>query len=162
MFCVPPLDRVHVLHTGLVDRPGVVAANNVSGAREHEQFGAGYSRGPDAREHDLRGAQFFADQLEGVGQSRQRYYGCAVLVVVKNGDIQLRLQTGLNFEASGRGDVFKVDTPKPGGEGFDRFHNAARIALGKADWECIYAAELPEQNGLALHHRQGRQGAYIP
>ncbi len=80
-----------------------------------------------------------------------------MLVIVEDGDIHFFLKTLLDDEAFRRLDVFKVDPTK------SRTHQAHRVdeCFGvfriKFDVDGVHIREPFEQDGLALHHRFGRQ-----
>ena len=58
---------------------------------------------------DLHVLFLLADDLQRIGETRQRDDGGAVLVVVEDRDVALFLQLALDLEAAGRGDILKVD-----------------------------------------------------
>ena len=85
-----------------------------------------------------------------------------MLVVVKDGYVELPLQRGLDLEALGGGDILKVDAAEGGRERADGGDDLARPVGVEADGHGVHAAELLEEQGLALHDGQGRERAYVP
>ena len=76
--------------------------------RLHE-FKAGDAGRARAIADELDVPNVAARQMQGVDQSGGRNDGCAVLVVMENGDIHQLAQAALDDEAVGRLDVFQVD-----------------------------------------------------
>ena len=87
--------------------------------------------------------------------------GGAVLVVVEDGNVHLRLQPVLDEEAVRRLDVFEVDSAERRLEPPDRIGERIRVALVDLDVEHVDIGEFLEQDGLALHDRLRRQRADI-
>ena len=77
----------------LVDRTGRVAADDVFDAGGHHDLGARNARRADAVDDELDVLHSLADDLESVDQSGEHDDGGAVLVVVKDGNIELFFQT---------------------------------------------------------------------
>ena len=102
-----------------------------------------------------------ADDLQGVEHTRQHDDGCAVLVVVEHGNVEVTLEFGFDFKALGAADVLQIDTAEGRSNGLDRSDDLL-LRLGvQADGERIDAAELLEQDTLALHDRQTGLGADV-
>ena len=84
-----------------------------------------------------------------------------MLVVVEHRDVQLGLEPLLNLEASRRAYVLEVYAAETRGECFHRRNDIVGVMSVQTDWPCINAAELFEQERLALHNRQGGFGTDI-
>ena len=84
-----------------------------------------------------------------------------MLIVVKDGDLQLLAQTRLDLETAGRGDVLEVDSPEHRGDGSDRSHDLVRVRRRQAERPGVDPAELLEEDRLAFHHRKGRLRADV-
>jgi hypothetical protein len=84
-----------------------------------------------------------------------------VLVVVEHRDVEGLAQAALDLEAPGGGDVLQVDPAVAGGEQLDRADDLVGVLGGQADRPGVDPGELLEQQGLALHHREGGLGADV-
>ena len=102
-----------------------------------------------------------AGQPESVGQCGQRDDRGAVLVVVEDRDVEQRLEPVLDLEAAGRGDVLEVDPAEAGRQPGDGLDDLLGVRGRQADRDGVDAAELLEQDGLALHHRHRRGRADV-
>ena len=67
-------------------------------------------------------------------------------------------QPALDLEAARRGDVLEVDAAEARGERDDRADDLVDILGREADRKGVDAAELLEQDRLALHNRESRLG----
>ena len=85
-----------------------------------------------------------------------------MLVVVENGNLHALAQFAFHIKAIGRFDVFQVDAAKCGLQrGNDVYQLVQIVLFVDLDIEHVDTGKLLEQDGLALHHRFGRQGADI-
>ena len=92
---------------------------------------------------------------------RRHDNGGAVLVVVKDGNIQLFFEPALHLEALGGADVLQVDAAEGGRDHLHRLDDVVRILPGEDDGDAVDARELAEQDRLALHDGQTRQTADV-
>ena len=127
--------------------------------QQHVQ--ASDARRAAACRNQLDPPEFLAEQMHGVDDGGGDHDGGAVLVVVKDGDIHLRLQPPLDGEAVRRLDVLQVDRAECRFEPPDRIGQGVRIAFVDLDVEYVDIGELLEQDGLAFHNRLRRQRADI-
>ena len=121
----------------------------------------GGARRPRAVLHHPDPADVLADDLEGIEYTGQHDDGGAVLVVMEYRNIQIPFQFGFDLKAFGAADVFQVDAAESGGDRLDRRHHLLLGGGVQTDGERIHAAELLEQNALALHDRQAGFGADV-
>ena len=56
----------------------------------------------------------FACDLQGVQNSGKNYYGCSVLVVMKDRDIKLLLEALFDLKAAGSRDILEIDPAEAG------------------------------------------------
>src|SRR2546428_4418875 len=157
----PLLHRVHVFRTPAVDRARPVAADDVFGAGFHEELRGGDPRGPHAGEHDPHVAQALAHDLQGVEEGLQAHDRRAVLVVVEDGDVEVALQSLLDFEAPRGRDILQVDAAEHRRDGFDDGHDLVHVLGGQAEREGVDPGALLEDERLALHDRLGAVGADV-
>ncbi len=103
----------------------------------------------------------FADNLQRIAQRGQSDDRGAVLVVVEHRDVDALAQCVLNLEAARRRDILEVDATKRRRDALAELDDLfGRIGLD-AQWKCVNAAELLEQQRLALHHRKRSRSAEI-
>ncbi|MDQ0689558.1 hypothetical protein QF047_000518 [Arthrobacter sp. W4I7] len=79
----------------------------------------------------------------------------------KTGDVQLRAEPVLDFEAARGGDVLEVHTAVNRGEGLDDFDDLFGVLGIQADRPGVHVGELFEQGSLALHHGKCCSGADV-
>ncbi len=80
---------------------------------------------------------------------------------MKDRDFHLVLQALFNDETLWRLDVLQVDSAECRLHQLDRIHDRVHVLGVQFDVDRIHIGEPLEQNGLAFHHRLGRQGAKI-
>jgi hypothetical protein len=85
-----------------------------------------------------------------------------VLVVVKDGDVELRLQAFLDVETAGRGDVLQIDAAERRGDPLHGGDDLVGILRAEAEGKGVHPAEFLEQHRLAFHDRQGRGRTDVP
>ncbi len=123
-----------------------------------QQFCDGHSCAAGAVYHNAAVLLLFAHHLQGVDDTRQHYDGRAVLVVVKNGDVQGGFQPLFNLKASGGGDVLQIDAPEAGSHPGHRLDDFLRVLGVQTDGDGIDAPKFFEQDGFSLHNRHGGMG----
>ena len=99
--------------------------------------------------------------LEGVGERGEGDHGGAVLVVVEDRDVEPLLEAVLDLEATRRRDVLEVDAAEARREPDDGLDDLVDVGGREADRYAVDAAELLEEDGLALHHRHRRGRADV-
>src|SRR5881296_3729808 len=86
----------------------------------------------------------------------------ATLIVVPHGDLAFLPKPLENMETFRLRDVLEVHATERGGDELDRLDDLLRVLRREGDRECVDAAEVFEQQGLALHHRQSGFGSDVP
>src|SRR5438093_1229519 len=124
-------------------------------------------RGPDIRrpgtdERDCDVRHLLADDLQGVDEAGDVDRRGPLLVVVPHRDLTLLPQTLEDVETFRLRDVFEVHATERGGDELDGLDDLLRVLRREGDRECVDAAEVFEQQGLALHHRQSGFGPDVP
>ena len=107
----------------------------------------------DAGRHDRDLLDALADDAERVEQRREHDDRGAVLVVVEDRDVELGPQPLLDLEAARSGDVLEVDAAKARRDRLHDRDDLVRVLRVEAERPGVDAAELLEQERLALHHR---------
>jgi hypothetical protein len=107
---------------------------------------------PEHDDADL--AQVLVDELERVHEARRHRGGRALLVVVPNRDAEAVAQPVQHPEAFGLGDIFEIDAAERGRHQLDRSDDVVGRLGVEAQGHCIDAAQILEQQGLALHDGQ--------
>jgi len=132
-------------------------------AARQEQAQCGHIGGAHADQGEAHVADVAPGELEGVHQARQEDGGRALLIIMKDGDLHLGVgaQGVQHLEALGLGDVLQVDAAVAR---LDEAHSVDDV-LGRfgpqADRHGVDAAQVLEEERLALHHRQPRLGADV-
>ena len=85
----------------------------------------------------------------------------ALLVVVPHGDLALLAQRVEDAEALGLGDVLEVDAAEAGLHELDELDELVRVLGVDHEREAVDAAEVLEEQALALHHRHAGLGADV-
>ena len=106
------------------------------------------------------GVDFFVN-LQGVLQSGSRDDGCAVLVVVHDGNVEGLLQTLLDIETLRSLDVFEVNTTKGGSNALNGLAELLRVFLVDLDIENVDATIDLEEQSLTFHDGLAAHGANI-
>ena len=121
-------------------------------AQAHHHVEASNRSGTGAGHSDLYFANRLVHQLQSVEQRGCRDDGCAVLIVMEDGNFHALTQLLFDVEALGRFDVFKVDAAQCRFECSDDVDQLVGIALGQFDIEYIDTGEFFKQATFALHH----------
>ena len=153
---------VHQLGAPFVDHAGQVGHEDVLArqAQLEQQVQAGQRSGARARGDQLDLLQVLAHDLQAIEQRRTHDDRRAVLVVVEHRDVHALAQLALDVEAVRRLDVLQVDAAEGRLQRRDDVDQLVQIVLFvDLDVEHVDAGELLEQDGLAFHHRLGRQRA---
>ena len=122
----------------------------------HVEVEAGHGRGPGSADDELDVFRLLASQLECVDQCRPTDDRRAVLVVVHHRDVQLFLQTALDFERFRSLDVLQVDAPEGGRDGLHGLDERVHVGRVHLDVETIQVGEHLEEDTLAFHDRLAR------
>ena len=145
----------------LIDDAFGVAGDDILDAAVQKHLYNGGAGGAGTAQNELYFFHIFADYFEGVYEGGGDNDSGAVLVVVEDGNVKLRLEPLFDFKAFGRADVLKVDAAEGGGNGFDCGDDFVRVLGGKADGKCVHAAEGFKKGGLSLHHGHSRKTADV-
>ena len=154
------LDRREVGAPG-VEHALAVDDGEVLDAGLEQDPGHGDAGGAGAGDHHAGALGGAAGEAQGVLERGQRDHGGAVLVVVEDRDVELLLEPLLDLEAARRGDVLEVDAAEARREPRDGLDDLLDVGGVQADRDGVDAAELLEQDGLALHHRHRRGRADV-
>ncbi len=145
----------------LVDGPGPVAEDDLAGSGGQQKFADGDPRSPGPVHDHRHVGKFPAGELQGVQDAREGDHRRTVLVVVKDRDVELRLEVFLDVEASRGRDVLQVDAPEGGGDQSHRLDDHIGVFGVHADGESVDAGEALEEDAFPLHHGQRRVGADV-
>ena len=77
-----------------------------------------------------------------------------MLIIVKDGDIEQRLQFPLYFKTARSRDIFQVDAAKHRRNIFDRLNNFFRVLRRQHYRKSINISKFFEQHAFPLHHGQ--------
>ena len=160
---VAQLVRVHVLFAPGIDHAGAVHQNDIflADAELDVKIGAGNGARARAGDDDVHVFELLAGDLDGVDQRRAGDDRRAVLVVVKDRDVEFFLEDALDFEAFRRFDVFQVDAAEGRRErADDRDHFLDRLGVD-LDVEHVHVGEALEQDAFAFHDGLGGQRALV-
>ena len=126
-------------------------------AERDQQIEAREGRSPRAGTDELDVRKLFADDAQAVDDRRADNDRRAVLVIVKDRNLHPLAAFALDVETFRRLDVLEIDAAECRLERDDDVDQLVRIAFVQLDVEAIEAGEFLEQDGLALHHRLGRE-----
>ena len=139
----------------------MIAADHGADAGIHEDVGHRDTGGTDAGRHDRDVLDPLVDDPERIEQRREHHDRRAVLIVVEDGDVELRPQPLLDLEAAWGGDVLEVDAAEAGRDRLHDRDDLVRVLRVQAERPRVDAAELLEQERLALHHGHRGLGADV-
>ena len=100
--------------------------------------------------------------MQRINQTRCANHRCPVLVVVKDRDIHLFLQTLLNDETLGRLDVFKVHTTKRRTHQLHSIHECIHVLGIQLNVDAVYIRKPLKQYRFPFHHWLTCQRTQIP
>ena len=95
---------------------------------------------------------FLPDNLQGIRQTCRRNDRRAMLVIMKDRNIQHLFEFFFNIEALRRLDILQVDTAKGRGDGCHDLDNFVRIMAVHFDVEHIHVGKFFEEHTLPLHN----------
>ena len=121
-------------------------------SQSHIELGAANGSCSSTIDHNLDVGDVLASHLKSVLQTGSRNDGCAVLVVVHDGDVEVLLQALLDVETLGSLDVLKVDAAERGRNLLHSLAELLGVFLGHLDVEHVDAAVDLEQQTLAFHY----------
>ncbi len=121
------------------------------GAQRFVEPAAGDGGGAGAIDHEFCFFDFFLLQFQRVQQGRGRDDGRTMLVVVHDGDLQLLLQFFFYVKTFRRLDVFQVDAPECGFQGFDDLYEFFRVGFVDLDIEYVDIGENFKQDAFSFH-----------
>jgi hypothetical protein len=117
-----------------------------------------------ADQRDLEFIPALAHDPEGVDQTGEDDCGGSLLVIVPDGDLKVWIgpQRVQHLEALGLRDVLQVDPTKGWLEPLGGLHDFVGILSSQTDRDGIHAAQVLEEQRLALHQGQTGHRADIP
>ena len=133
----------------------------LAGTDGHIELGARDGSGTGTVHHDFHLGNVLAVHLQGILQTGSRDDGCAVLVVVHDGDVERALQAVFDVEALRSLDVLEVDTAEGRSNPLHGFAELLRVFLVDLDVEHVDTAVNLEEQALALHHRFATHGTDV-
>ena len=141
-------------------RPAPVRAEHAPRVRDDDVADPGRTRiddtatpaAPAPDTTTVRSARRLSTTFDCVVQRGQGHDRRAVLVVVKDGDVQALLEATLDLEAPRRRDVLEVDAAVGRRDSRDRVDDLVDRAGLHAHRDGIDVGEVLEEHGLALHH----------
>jgi hypothetical protein len=151
---------IEVLGAG-IEGAAAVADDDVADALGEHDLRARHAGRACADDHDGDVLGALADDPQGVEQRGEHDDRRAVLVVMKDRDVELRAQPPFDLKAARRGDVLEVDASEGRGHRCDEGDDLIDVLGVDAQREGVDAAELLEQHRLALHHRHRRGRADV-
>src|SRR5699024_8774563 len=126
----------------LVKDAELVHRDDVFGPGGHQHLDDGGAGRAGSVQDDVHILHLFAHHPQSVDKGGGDHDGGAVLVVVKDRDVQLFFQSLLDLKALGALDVLQVDAAKGGGDGPAGRDDAGRVGGVDADGEGVHPAEL--------------------
>ena len=160
------IDRLPLVHQRLaaeIDEAFDVVDPDVflAGAERDEQVEAGEGGRAGTGGDDLHLGDVLAGKFQAVQDGRGDDDRRAMLVIVEDRDVHLLAKLAFDLETLRRLDVLEVDAAEGRLERRDGRDHAVDLVGIDLDVEDVDAGELLEEDGLALHHRLGRQWADI-
>ena len=134
-----------------VDHAFAITTHDVAGAGDTEQSRRRRAGRANAREDDPHVLDPLADDVEGVQQGGEHDDRRPVLVVVEDRDVELVPKPALDLEAARRRDVLEVDPAEARRKRHNGAHDLVDVLRGEAHRPGVNAAELLEEDRLALH-----------
>ena len=145
----------------LADNALAVAKDDFFDARIQQEARDGDARRPRAVDHDGKIFGFLAREFKSVPECRRRDDRRAVLVVVKDGNVELFFESALDCETARSRNIFEVDAAETAFEQLYRADNFFGIFGTDAERNGVDAAERLKQRALAFHNGHARLGADI-
>ena len=157
------LPLVHAVGAAFVDDALGVAEDEILRAKTDraQQFEAGDAGGAGAVADKLGGRDLAAGEFERVDQTGGGDDGGAVLVVVKDRNVEKLAQPLLDDEAFRRLDVLEIDAAPALAEQLHAIDEFVGIFGRDFEIDRIDVGKALEQDRLAFHHRLCRQRAAI-
>ena len=154
---------VHALGAALIDHALGVAQDQIflRKADGLQQFETGDAGGAGAVADELGGLDVASGQVQRIDQSGGRNDRGAVLVVMKDRDVEQFAQALLDDETFRGLDVFEIDAAPALAEKFHAIDEFVRILGRDLQIDGIDVGEALEQHRLAFHHRLCRQRSAI-
>jgi hypothetical protein len=131
-------------------------------AKGDQEIQAGQGGSACAGGHQSRLANLLADQPEAIKDSGADHDSGAMLVIMKDRDLQAFLEGLFDDEAFRGLDVLQIDAAEGGFETSDGLDELLGVAFIDLDVENVDVGKLLEEDGLAFHHRLGGEGADGP
>ena len=130
-------------------------------AQINKQVNAGQRRCARAAHHQLDLRDVLAHHTQGIDSAGGDDDRGAMLIVMKDRNVQALAQRPFNVETLRRLDVFQIDAAKGWLQRRDDVDQLVRIGFIDFDIKDIDAGEFLEQDAFAFHDRFGCQGADI-
>src|SRR5207249_5867534 len=156
-------DRLDVLSV-TADYPLRIDEDNMLRLRargDQELCGSDVRRaGTDQRDRDV--GHLLANDFQRVDEAGDVDRRGPLLIVVPHRDLTFLPKPLEDVEAFRLRDVLEVHATERRGDELDRLDDFLRVLRREGDRERVDAAEVLEQQGLALHHRQSGFGPDVP
>ena len=104
---------------------------------------------------------FLADHFQGVDDACENHDSGAVLVIMKDRDVEKPFQSFLDLKAPGSADILQVDASEARGKISDGLDDFLRILSVQTDGNRIDTSEFLKKHGFSLHHGHGGVGTDI-
>ncbi len=138
-----------------------ITADDILHTCAEQDAAAGHARRAHAIDHYANLRKVFADNAQGIHQCGQHHDSRAMLIIMKDRDVQALFETILHDKAARAGDILQVDAAKAGTD----VHTVSTISSGsvvaRQSGKGVDAAKLLEQHGFAFHHRHRRGGPNV-
>ena len=157
----PRLHEVHAHRSPTMNGAMLIHADDLPDTQGHEHLDDGRARRAHPAHGHLEPSRVLPDDLQRVEERRHHHHRGAVLIVVKDRDVQFLAEARLDLEAARGGDVLEVDAPEGGSDQLHGLDDLVGILGVQANGEGVHAGQLLEEHGLALHDGHGGQGSDV-
>ena len=134
---------------------GVANCDVVKPISQHK-LGDGNSRRAAAADDDAIFSRCCVFDAKPADNRCENNDGCAVLIVVKDGNVEFFFEFCFDFKTARRGNVFQINAAEGRCEAHDGFDDFVGIFRIQADGKSVHIAEIFKQNGFSFHDGHGR------
>ena len=131
----------------------------MASAHPLQQLDTGDPSSAGTVQYDLYVFDLLLGQLKSIQKSRSTNHGCAMLVVMEDGDIAFFLEPLFDDEAFRSLYVFQVNAPKSRAHQPDSLAKGIHVLSVQLDIYGIDVSKTLEQDGFAFHHRLRAQSS---